>query len=200
MGTWKDIKRSILLASQSPRRHELLRLMGMPFNIEVSPVEDESLYFKEFSLETGLKNLAIAKASTVSKENPEHLVIGADTVVVNGNAVLGKPKNREEAFATLQSLSGKTHVVKTGVAFLCSVIDYIHCEIATTEVTFRTLEDWEIDAYLDLKTFSDKAGSYAIQDQGALLIDKISGCYNNVVGFPTSLLITMFNRFSQIDG
>lgn len=200
MATWKDINRSILLASQSPRRKELFSLFSLPFMVEVKPVKDEAVYFNRFPLKQALRNLSIAKAQIVSDENSSSLVIGADTVVVLDEHILGKPENYDEAFQTLRMLSGKTHQVLTGVALLCKECDYLQCDIATTEVCFRANSDEDIKRYLSYGTYGDKAGSYAIQDQGALMVDYISGCYNNVVGLPTSLLQTMLNRFSQIDG
>ncbi len=195
MSTWKDINRSIILASQSPRRRDLLEIFGMPFEVQVTPVKDEARYFTQFPLKQALNNLSIAKASELSSLHPDSLVIGADTVVVCGERILGKPQNREDAFKTLTYLSGKNHEVMTGVSMQCKSTDYLQCSIATTRVVFRTLQEWEIERYLDYGTYTDKAGSYAIQDQGALFVDYIEGCYNNVVGFPTSLVQTMLNRF-----
>lgn len=200
MATWKDIKRSIILASQSPRRKELLSLFSLPFSIQVQAVKDEAAFFRNYPLDQALHNLSIAKAQGVADENPSHLVIGADTVIIMDEHILGKPSDYSDAFQTLRSLSGRTHTVMTGVALLCKECDYQHCSVETTKVYFRSNSDEDIKRYLSYGTYTDKAGSYAIQDQGTLLVDYIEGCYNNVVGLPTTLLQSMLNRFSQIDG
>ena len=190
--------KNIILASGSPRRRELLKQIGMEFQVIVSDC-DENL--AETDAENYVRSLSRRKASAVAdgivngKLQPEgysdsgYLVIGADTIVVLGGRILGKPASKEDAFKTLRALSGKTHLVYTAV----SVIDtqsQKHLTFAEkTEVTMYDLSDREIIDYIATKEPMDKAGSYGIQGRGAALVKKINGDYFNVVGLPIARLI-----------
>jgi septum formation protein len=181
----------LVLASKSPRRETLLSTLGWKFRIVDPGVEERHLAGE--SPEKACRRLAIEKARAVSGRFPGNLVIGADTIVVHQGKILGKPKDAPEAFEMLRSLSGSRHEVMTGVALchggLC--ID----EVEKTLVSFRPLSDEEIAAYVATGEGRDKAGAYAIQGRGALLVSGISGCYFNVVGLPLFRLSLLLERF-----
>lgn len=122
-------------------------------------------------------------------------VVGADTIVVLEDRVLGKPGNREEAFSMLRSLSGKTHVVKTGMAILYR--GKINLSVTATQVRFRRLKEEEIRKYIETGEPMDKAGAYGIQGLGTLLVDSISGSYDNVVGLPLTVL---YEKMGEVVG
>ena len=171
----------IILASGSPRRKELLKLITDDFKIVVSDA-DESV--GEDVLPSELTEiLSIRKAeAVVNLVNDDDVIISADTVVALDNRILGKPKDRQDAFNMLKMLSGKTHNVITGVTVLKG--DKRETFSVCTEVTFYALTDDEINCYLNNDEYKDKAGSYGIQGFGGLFVEKINGDYNNVVGLP----------------
>ncbi len=175
---------NVVLASGSPRRQELLKYIFSDFTVKASSVEEiipESLDVTEIP-----EYLAEIKAKDIASNFPNSLVIGADTVVIIGNTVLGKPKNRAEAYEMLKSLSGNTHKVITGCALLLNG----NCRkfSVTTEVEFYPLTENEIEEYIASDEPYDKAGGYGIQSNGALLVKGIKGDYFNVVGFPIAEL------------
>lgn len=171
---------AIILASASPRRRELLALLGHPY--EVIPSRYEELLPETYPDPGALAvHLAQEKARDVAREHPDALVIGADTVVALGTRVYGKPADRHDAARMLRELSGKTHQVITGVALLSGAARTFS---AITDVTFRELQEPEIAAYVETGEPMDKAGAYAIQGYGGLLISGIRGDYPNVVGLP----------------
>lgn len=185
-------KPRLVLASASPRRRELLALLGLPF--EVIP----SAYEEHLPAEHGAParlavRLARAKAAEVAARCPESVVIGADTIVILGRRVLGKPRDTDDAAAMLRLLSGRIHRVITGVAVIdtrerpASVLEGAE----STRVEFRRLERAEIKAYVATGEPMDKAGAYAIQGRGAILIRGIRGDYANVVGLPVTRLAGM---------
>lgn len=171
---------SIILASASPRRAELLKQIRVNFVVKPSDfLEGEPTY----SPETWVEYLALEKAREIANKNPG-IILGADTIVVNQNKILGKPKSQEQAIRMLQELSGTKHQVITGVAVVDSNKDV---ELVTHEITsvqFRNLTHYEITAYVQSGEPMDKAGAYGIQGLGALLVEGIQGCYFNVVGLP----------------
>ncbi|MEW5975044.1 MAG: Maf family protein [Acidobacteriota bacterium] len=180
----------LILASASPRRTELLRLLVQDF--ESQPAEiDESPRPSETAAAL-VERLALEKAQVASRSRPEALVIGADTVVVLEGEVLGKPLNGEQAQGMLTRLSGRTHEVLTGVSLAYGG----QAEIATaqTQVTFSHLSDREIRDYVATGEPLDKAGAYGIQGYGSRFVEKVDGCYFNVVGLPVSLLYRMLKR------
>ncbi len=178
---------NLILASASPRRRELLTQVGVSFEIEVSDVEevlDDSL-----SPELQVQSLALQKARAVAAQRKAGLVLGADTVVVDNNVLLGKPRSTEEAVAMLRSLSGKWHQVMTAVALVdAGDTQHIWTSVEITNVKFRDLTEDDIAAYVATGESMDKAGAYGIQGYGALLVERIEGCYNNVVGLPLQLV------------
>lgn len=189
-----DNSRLIILASGSPRRRELLSLLGLPFEV-ISSDADESTP-PEFTPEMIVRSLALRKAEAAvpaaGKRNA--VIVGSDTIVVLDDKVLGKPVDEQDSRVMLGLLQGKTHQVYTGVACIGLPEGKILVEHRVTSVTMRTLSEEEISAYIATGEPADKAGSYAIQGLGATLVEKIEGCYFNVVGLPLSLLERMLSR------
>jgi septum formation protein len=174
----------IILASASPRRRELMRLLADEFKI--IPALGEEITPKDLSPLKAPEYLASLKAREIAKKNPSSLVIGCDTAVFLGEKMLGKPKNREEAKQMLLSLSGKTHKVISGCALIYD--GKTESFSSETEVEFFELTEAEIEAYLETGEGDDKAGSYGIQGKGSLFVKGIKGDYFNVVGFPVSTI------------
>lgn len=188
-------KIKIILASASPRRYELLKSLGLEFEVQVSGIEEStltSLSPADYVLEN-----ARMKGQHVAKQNPDCLVIAADTIVVNGSSILEKPEDENEAYEMLTLLSGKTHRVFSAFGLLYLRYERSVFETVSTEVTFRKLNDEEIWAYINTGEPFDKAGAYAIQGQGALLIEKINGCFYNVVGFPVPRFYKALEEFMR---
>ncbi|MBP2649617.1 MAG: yhdE [Firmicutes bacterium] len=176
---------AFILASASPRRQELLQQIGCDFRIVVSSFAEDN------NLALPPNQLAVfhAKAKALDIANQQKtgdIVIGADTIVVNQGRVYGKPTDLSDGRRMLTELSGHEHQVITGVAVV--VNGRAWTDSAVTKVTFRQLTDDEISWYLSTGEWVDKAGAYAIQGRGALLVEAISGCYANVVGLPLTTL------------
>ncbi len=186
----------VILASASPRRRDLLRQVGLEFGIQPAD-EAEAKAEPGASPTEHARQSAEAKALAVSRHQPEALVLGADTVVALKGRVLGKPENAAEACSMLQTLSGETHEVHTGVSVAYGGRALL-TELETTQVTFRTLSDADIEGYVATGEPMDKAGAYGIQGQGALLVEKVNGCYFNVVGLPLSRAWQMLTRAREI--
>ncbi len=176
--------RDIILASASPRRKELLKLIFENFKVCVSDV-DESLP-TGISTEKAAEYLAELKAYNIARQNPDSCVIGADTIVLADKKILGKPKNPKEARLMLESLSGKAHKVITGCAAFCSGKKIAFS--VSTDVEFYKLSNQEIEEYIISGEPFDKAGGYGIQSKGALFVKGIKGDYFNVVGLPVAEL------------
>lgn len=185
----------ILLASSSPRRQDLLRLLGLPFDVAVSGA-DES-YEEAWSPARIVETLAERKARSVFNKmvGEGKIIIGSDTIVVCDGDILGKPEDREDAFRMLKKLQGRRHQVYTGVACLGSDTGRLDVRHRSTSVYMKPLDDGRIERYIATGEPDDKAGSYAIQGLGAAFIDSIEGCYFNVVGLPLSLLSEMLGEF-----
>jgi len=178
--------KKIILASQSPRRQELLAQTGITFEVETRPVEEN--FPNDLTREKISEYLAKLKAEAFAGIHAEEIILTADTIVWHQNQALGKPKNAEEARNMLQSLSGKSHEVITSVCLKSNTDYLVFSDI--TQVFFRKLSDKEIDYYISNYQPFDKAGAYGIQEWiGAVGIEKIIGSYNNVVGLPTEKLI-----------
>jgi len=186
----------LILASASPRREQLLRQIGLNFETIKSQV-DETLPAEIFSDHGVLaQELAIKKAVSVARPLSHGLIIGADTIVVSKNRnILGKPASWAEAAAMLQCLSGQSHQVFTGIAVIDAVSGRCSSAYQQTEVFFRQLSWAEIAAYVDTGEPMDKAGAYGIQGLGALLVERINGCYYNVVGLPLTKLAELLKEF-----
>lgn len=190
-GEFKMHPRSkLVLASQSPRRRELLKLLYGEFEVVSSQVSEVSK--RNEAPEDVVQRLAKAKAEAVQALRPNFTIIGADTVVVCAGQVLGKPDSEESARNMLIRLSGRTHEVLTGLCVLHE--RQCHLGISKTEVQFSSLSDREIEDYLKTGEPLDKAGAYAIQGYASRYVEKIDGCYFNVVGLPISLLYRMLQK------
>ncbi len=193
MNSLIDIKEPLILASKSPRRAQLLRQIGLDFRVIAGDMAEKMDNSGEpAALAVAL---SLAKAQHVADKVAAGLVIGADTIVVLQEKFLGKPADREEAFTMLRYLSGRTHQVYTGFS-ICRRPGVRHIsDVECTNVTFRDLSDEEIGKYLDLDHPYDKAGAYGIQDHSALFVEKIDGCYYNVVGFPLTKFYVRLKEF-----
>ena len=184
---------SIILASQSPRRRQLLEQIGLDHFI-VRPARGEEVMGPALSPAQLVEELSRQKAREVAgASDPGDLVIAADTVVAIDGRVLGKPHDREEACAMLSALSGREHTVYTGVT-VCRD-DRMLTQHEATQVRFRSLSPREIQAYVDSGEPMDKAGAYGVQELGALLVEGIRGDYFNVVGLPLCRLGQMLSQF-----
>ena len=181
----------IILASGSPRRCELLKSLGLDFEI-IKPDVDESILKNELPEKLCVR-LAELKAGAIASVHKNSLVIAADTVVVIDDKILGKPKNRDEAFSMLKILQGREHRVLTGIALALN--GNLISDFESSSVKFRPLSDNEIRAYILTGESDDKAGAYAIQGKGALLVEQINGDYFNVVGLPLCKLGFMLEKF-----
>ncbi len=186
--------KKIILASQSPRRKWLLEQIGLEFDIIPSNF-DEDIENKKFSKKL-IESLAYEKAKEVSERiGNEVLIIAADTVVILGNQILGKPTDEEDARQMLQKLSNKTHKVITAIAIIDKYEDKTLINSKISKVKFKKLSDREINDYIKTGEPLDKAGSYGIQAYGSLFVEKVEGCYNNIVGLPLNLLAEMLKSF-----
>ncbi len=185
----------VILASASPRRKEILGMLGFPFTVIPSHVsEDIELETDDFA--EYARELASRKTEAIAKEYDQHIVIGADTIVVHEGKVYPKPESKEQAKTFLQEFSGKTHVVITGVGMSVGGISRVFS--VETAVTFRELDDVLIDSYVESGDSMDKAGAYGIQTAGALFVEKIDGDYYNVMGLPISMLTDHLRRLAFI--
>lgn len=185
----------IILASSSPRRKELLSMIGLDYIVETSG-EDE---IQPYGLAPAdyVKTLALQKAQPVASLHPEDCVIGADTIVYLEGDILGKPHTPDVAKTFLSRMQGKTHVVYTGVAVLKNGrADVRHCE---TKVTFAPMSMREIDAYVATGEPLDKAGAYGVQGPGGVFVERVDGNYFNVIGLPLPLLYRMLIDAGELE-
>ena len=187
----------IILASASPRRKELMRKEISSSFVVIIPHIDESLSFKKYDdVRDIVKDISLRKCLEVAKEHQDDLVIAADTVVVLGNEIIGKPKDKEDAFKILRELSGKEHYVYTGYALKQG--DKLVQGIAKSSVFFNELSDELINAYIETGSPMDKAGAYGLQDNEKFqLVKKTSGSNNNIIGFPTEQILIDLKNFIE---
>jgi septum formation protein len=176
----------LVLASASPRRKQLLRQIGIPFRTVTSRVREDLLSRDPLA---NARLLAQAKASAVIAKCENSWILGADTIVVLGRAILGKPSDENEAFSMLRQLSGREHRVITGFCLVAPESKKPYSEVVVTRVTFKTLTQREILGYVATGEPYGKAGSYGIQGIGAFLVKGITGSYTNVVGLPVCALV-----------
>jgi len=182
----------LILASGSPRRREMLAKAGLTFEVIPSPAEE--LHEESMPLDLLCEENARLKALDVAKDNPKATVIGADTLVYIDQTPLGKPRTPEQAHEMLKKLSGKTHQVCTGVCIAHGQeIDTFH---VITEVVFKELTDELITDYMSKVDVMDKAGSYAVQEHGEMIITEVRGDYDNVVGLPVQQLLERLARLT----
>ena len=186
----------LILASRSPRRYELLKQVGLDFDVIPSRIEED--FIREESPQQHIIRLAEAKALDVGNQYPDRWVIAADTIVYIDRFVLGKPKNREEAMEMLRHLSGREHWVLTGFSVYHLEKGKRDREAVETAVKVKTLTPIEMEWYVETGEPFDKAGGYAIQGIGSFMIESIHGSYTNVVGLPMCELIQMLNRLGAI--
>jgi septum formation protein len=184
----------IILASGSPRRAEILRTVGWPFEV-MPPDIDETRRTNEDAL-TYVQRLARSKAEAVAQRAASSLIVAADTTVVIDEQILEKPMDQNDAGRMLRKLSGAWHQVITGVALIDGETSQIQVACETTEVKFATMSRDEVDWYASSGEPMDKAGAYAIQGLGARFIERIRGDYFNVMGLPVRLLYVMVQEFS----
>ena len=182
----------LILASKSPRRRYLLKQAGVEFIVVPSSFDESAI--PETSPDDFVRILAQAKAGVVSEQHPHSWVIGADTIVVVDDTILGKPASKAEARSMLSTLSGRVHRVLTGFS-LCRLAENRHyAEVVSTDVRFKILTPDEIEWYVHTSEPFDKAGAYAAQGLGAFMIKHIHGSYSNVVGLPVCEVVECLVR------
>ncbi|MDM7998022.1 MAG: Maf family protein [Acidobacteriota bacterium] len=174
-----------ILASASPRRRELLSGLGLKFLLDPSGIVEPQRNPREPASKYAVR-VACLKAREVSQRHASGLILSADTIVVRGNSILGKPESLADARRMLRQLSGRWHEVITGLCVLECPGKRMQSTFSRTRVRFRRLTTAEIDWYLKTGEYADKAGAYGIQGGASLFIDRIEGCYFNIVGFPIS--------------
>lgn len=183
--------KKLILASGSPRRKELLALIGLEFEVIASDADESiscTLHPQEF-----VRTLAIRKAEAIAADHPHQVVLGADTIVEIDGMILGKPKERAQAEQMLRLLSGRIHRVYTGVALLHEgkQESFTCC----TKVKFIDIDDELLEQYLDSGEAMDKAGAYGIQGRGAVLVEHLEGDYFNVMGLPVSNVYARLRKY-----
>ena len=177
----------VILASQSPRRRELLSLVGIAH--EVRPADIDETYLAGEQPRSHAERLAREKAAVVAANAPDALVIGSDTIVVVGGDVLGKPRSEVEAAAMLARLSGRSHTVMTAVAV--SWRGRQHSDVVEVGVTFHAISAEDIEAYVATREPMDKAGAYGIQGYGATIVQRVDGDFFAVMGLPLQRLVRL---------
>lgn len=188
----------IILASASERRKELLERITKNFEIVISEF-DESCVLYNNNIEEYVEELAFKKAESVSLiSNEESLIIGCDTIVFHKGKILGKPKDKDEAFDMLSSLSGDYHTVYTGVAIINNKTKEVETFNVASKVLFSMLTKEEILSYIETEEYMDKAGSYGIQGLGGLFVEEIQGCFYNIVGLPINKLYRKLSNIGVI--
>ena len=183
----------IVLASASPRRRDLLRQIGLEFEVIPADIEEDAVRWRDPG--ELVRKLALSKAEKVAASVRGALVVGADTIVLLDGEVLGKPRSREEARGMLGRLAGKEHQVFTGLAVVDTATGKRRVDHEETRVWMRPLGFDQIAAYVASGEPLDKAGAYAVQGLGAVLVERLEGCYFNVVGLPVPRLAKMLEEF-----
>jgi len=176
----------IILASKSPRRAEILSMIGVNFKVAPSKIEEQinpKIEQNEIAI-----NISKAKAETISHKYPNDIIIGADTIVVFNEGIFGKPKDKNESKKMLKALSGNSHKVITGVTIMNKKLGIVKTFSEVTEVFVKKIPTKQIEFYVNNYNTLDKAGSYGIQEWFSVWIKKIDGCYYNVMGLPVSKL------------
>ncbi len=185
--------KTIILASASPRRKELLKKIGLKFKVEPSNYEEN--ISPELEPHELAKSLSLEKAKLVAKNHKNALVIAADTFIVFEGKILGKPPTETEAQKMLETISGRQHSVITGFTIIDTENNKALSKSVETKVYIRKLTSNEIDVYVKSKEPLDKAGAYAIQGLGSAIVEKIEGDYFNVIGLPLSALAESLKEF-----
>jgi len=188
-------KYQYILASQSPRRKLLLKLLGLNFKVFHPQIEENHRGEKPLIY---AKKLAQEKAEAANQKFKNKIIIAADTIVVIDNHILEKPRSESDARRMLKTLSGRTHVVYTAICAINQLNGKKITDYEKTFVTFRKLTSVEIDEYIKTGSCMDKAGAYGIQDDlGAVFVSKVNGCYYNVVGLPLQKLYLILNSITK---
>lgn len=189
------LQKPLILASKSPRRQKLLHQIGLNFEV-IPPQIDEDDFDTRLAPSEFARRLAFEKANEVAQRIKRNVIIlAADTIVVLDGIILTKPINHDDAFKILKLLSNRTHIVFTSIALYDYGNNNIITDVKATEVTFRELEDEEIEDYIAGGSPMDKAGAYGIQDDfGAVFVKHINGCYYNIVGLPLEMMYAMMKQ------
>jgi septum formation protein len=191
----KGTKPNWILASASPRRSEILDRLGIRFRVDPSGIEEPPQKRGETPKEYVVR-IARLKAAEVVQRHKSGLVLAADTIVVAGNSILGKPQSPADARSMLRRLSGRWHEVLSGICLMNAETHRMRADCSLSRVHFRPLAPFEIAWYLKTGEYRDKAGAYAVQGYASLFIDRIEGCYFNIVGFP----VAVFERLCRKAG
>jgi septum formation protein len=191
----KTNKPEWILGSASPRRRKILKRLGLQFRVEPSRISEPARNARESTSAYAVR-MACMKAAEVAARHASGLVIGVDTIVVLGKSILRKPQTRAEARSMLQRLSGRWHEVLSGICLIDCNPRRMRSSFSRSRVHFRRLSTEDIDWYLQTGEHRDKAGAYGVQGYASLFIDRIEGCYFNIVGFP----IVAFERLCRESG
>ena len=193
-----DLQENLVLASASPRRAQILEMLGFRFDIVPTDVEEDALPGE--TPRQHAEELACAKAAAAAHQLPGKICIGADTIVVLDGDVLEKPTSQEDALGMLQRLQGRWHTVFTAVALHHEARQRFCSGIEATEVHFRQLDDDILKRYATSGEPDDKAGAYAIQGLGAMLVREVRGCFYNVMGFPIVRFLDLLDEMHLDEG
>lgn len=188
--------KTIILASQSPRRQQYLSSIGLEFTVQVASIYEEPEAGER--PDSFVFRMAEEKAAAVSRDNPDSWVISGDTVVCLGETIIGKPQSEENAVELLMRLSGKEHEVKTGFSVVCRTENISTTRVVTTTVQFAEYTEQLARAYVATGECMDKAGAYGIQGKGGALVQSITGSYSNVVGLPLHELLEVLMQLHVI--
>jgi len=186
----------LILASASPRRKSLLQELGLDFEIIEAQVEEKPVAGE--SPQDFVMRAACDKAGDVARENVASWILGADTVVVHGGRILGKPGDAEEALSVLETLAGQKHLVHTGFCLMNGKDDVLISRVVTTEAWFYPFSRDIAAAYVATGESLDKAGAYGIQGSGGFLVERINGSYSNVVGLPLAEVVEELLRYKVV--
>lgn len=184
--------KDIILASSSPRRKDIMDLTGINYRIESKEIDET--FDKSIDIIKNLKNLSKKKALAIACDNKDSIVIGADTIVVIDDLILGKPSNIDDAKRMLNLISGRKHAVYTGVSVICINKKISISFVEKTYVNIADFSDDDIDWYISSKEPFGKAGAYAIQGKGSIFVESIEGDYYNVVGLPINKLFKILKK------
>ena len=188
---------NIILASASPRRKEILENANVKFDVVKSTI-NEVILDQELPSQVVMR-LAFEKCMDIASKNENDLVIGADTIVVLDDIILGKPKDKEDAMSMIKKLSGKTHQVITGISLINLSVNKKIIDYVVSNVKFKDLSEEDIKDYIQTNESLDKAGAYGIQGYGAILVEEIQGDYFNIVGLPISRLSDLLKKHFSIN-
>lgn len=188
--------RTIILASTSPRRKQLLKKLKIPFTVVPSNITEH--FNPRLKPRAQVEALALQKAEAVASKFPDAIIIGADTIVALGDEIIGKPTDEQEAKRMLKKLRGRMHTIVTGFVLIDTAAGRTIIKSIETKVWFRKIEPSEIATYLEKEKPYDKAGAYAIQDLGALFIEKIEGDYFGAVGLPLYTLAKELKKLGVV--